>query len=201
MNVKKAAFLSFLLFASTASFGAECTKQSDLLVTKVDSSKKTTMFALTGGQSVKAEDLNEFDFVVKTYSLNDKGELSLVTGSVTAGNTVYKTIYAFNQYKTVDGKRYGVSIRMQIDFVAKNAAASFANLFGLLGVKGSTDTLDGTISLSAHGMKNSKAAFVLPVPARIDDSSAAQFLNYMTILKTLIAETNSVDPVELPECI
>jgi len=202
MSFKSIAALFYAcLFSSVTIAAADCKNIEQLRTNAISSTDRIAAFAGKANGPVNAEDLNEFDFVVKTYSLKDNGELSIITGSLTAGSTAYKTVYAFNQYKTVGGKRYGVSIRMHIDFIAKSASSSISNLFGLLGVKGSTDKIDGTISMFVHGMKNPKAAFILPVPSRIDDSSAAQFLNYMSILKTLISESNSVDPVELSDCI
>lgn len=193
-----------LLVAPLAAFAnAECPDVNSLQVRSVPATTKQQNFLLTATKTaVTQEDLNEIEFKLKTYQVTKEGTLTHVAGKISDKNSTYKTVYAFNQYKTAsDNKRYGVSIRLELDYRANKADVSVANLFGIFGVDGGSDKLDGTISMSIHGMKNPKAAYILPVPTKIDDTSATQFLNYMSFLKNMIGEANSIDPVELPTCI
>ena len=181
---------------------AECQTTDGLKSQAIADATKKTSFSLTGAKTnVAAEDLNEFEFTLKTYKATTGGVLTFVADSLTDTDATYKTLYVFNQYKMDGSEKYGVSIRLEFDFKAKTTGLSVANLFGLFGVKGTADKLDGTISMSVHGMKNPKAAYILPVPSKIDETSAAQFLNYMALVKSMIGEANSIDPVKLPSCI
>ncbi len=188
--------------ASQPALSGECTSTAQLLTTAIPAASKTALFSLSGTKAnVTADDLNEFEFFLKTYKKNTDGTINYIADSITDTEATYKTLYVFNQYKIDNNKKYGVSIRLEIDFKAKTSGFSVANLFGIFGVKGSADKFDGTIAMSVHGMRNQKAAYILPVPTKIDESSAAQFLNYMALVKSMISEANSVDPVELPLCI
>lgn len=203
--MKRGLFISMLgaaFLIPHVTVAAECKTTESLKSQTIAVAEKQSSFALMGAKTnVTAEDLNEFEFTLKTYKATTEGGLTFVADSLTDTDATYKTLYVFNQYKMEGREKYGVSIRLEIDFKAKNTGLSVANLFGLFGVKGTADKLDGTISMSVHGMRNPKAAYILPVPTKIDEASAAQFLNYMALVKSMIGEANSIDPVKLPSCI
>ncbi|HDR9357524.1 TPA: hypothetical protein QDB44_003411 [Burkholderia vietnamiensis] len=119
----------------------------------------------------------------------------------TYSGTKLLTIYSFKQYRSNGRQKYGISIRLDINYTSSGGAISLANLFGFLSANGNASKFDGQLSLSAHGLVNSKIAALLPVPAKLDDSAAAQYFGYMGALKGLITDQGTtIDPVQLSQC-
>lgn len=203
----------FLLSLSMLSncYAGRCNKIEDLSTYVAPKAQEIRAAFSRAGQgqvepAIRAEDLNEFGFIIKSYAVKNDGTLDSIYASSQVDTAYYKTIYSFVQYKTISDndnkKAYGVSIDLSIDIVNNSySAATGSVLKSIFSLAAKHDKFDSTISLSVHGMKSSKAAFALPISAKLNEDTATQYLNYMGILKTMISEENIVDPVELSSCI
>lgn len=187
-----------------------CTSRADLRNTAIDVSKARTLFvskvnltgtSITKDMQINADQLNEFEATLTTYEVLENGTLKLLTNTASASGQDFLTIYSFKQYRTKDDKKYGISIRLDVNYKSSNGAITLDNIFGFLSANGSASKFKGNLSLSAHGLVNPKIALLLPVPAKLDDSAAAQYFSYMGALKGLITDKDTmIDPVELSEC-
>lgn len=150
---------------------------------------------------ISGDQLNEFEATLTTYEVQEGGTLKLLTNTASASGTDFLTIYSFKQYRSDGDKKYGISIQLNVNYKSSNGAISLDNIFGFLSANGSASKFKGNLSLSAHGLVNPKIALLLPVPAKLDDSAAAQYFSYMGALKGLITDKDTtIDPVELSPC-
>ncbi|HDR8949283.1 TPA: hypothetical protein QDA71_006372 [Burkholderia vietnamiensis] len=188
-----------------------CTTPTELLNKAVPVSEAKVLFAsnvenvaavaTTKDLKINGDQLNEFEASLTTYEVKADGTLKLLTNSASASGTKLLTIYSFKQYRSNGRQKYGISIRLDINYTSSGGAISLANLFGFLSANGNASKFDGQLSLSAHGLVNSKIAALLPVPAKLDDSAAAQYFGYMGALKGLITDQGTtIDPVQLSQC-
>ncbi|MCT7297753.1 hypothetical protein N5I84_16420 [Ralstonia sp. CHL-2022] len=200
-----------LTWAANAAPAQQCTTQAALQnqSIKVDEAKalfvpkaqNLTSTSTTKDLLISGDQLNEFEATLTTYEVKADGTLKVLTNSASAEGQDFLTIYSFKQYRSDGSNKYGISIRLDITYHSSSGAISLPNLFGFLSSGGNTSKFQGTLSLSAHGLVNSKIAALLPVPAKLDDSAAAQYFSYMGALKGLITDKDTtIDPVLLSPC-
>jgi|GEM_PF-1796882 len=167
----------------------------------VPKAQNLTETATTKDMLISGDQLNEFEATLTTYEVQEGGTLKLLANTASASGTDFLTIYSFKQYRSNGDKKYGISIRLDVNYKSSNGAISLDQIFGFLSANGSASKFKGNLSLSAHGLVNPKIALLLPVPAKLDDSAAAQYFSYMGALKGLITDKDTtIDPVELSPC-
>ena len=184
-----------------------CSASKDLLNNKIDVDKAIALFApnaknvvATKNLNINGDQLNEFEATLTTYEVKEGGVLKLLTNTASAEGQDFLTIYSFKQYRSDGNDKYGISIRLDINYHSRSGAISLPNL-GVLSASGSASKFQGYLSLSAHGLVNPKIAALLPVPAKLDESAAAQYFSYMGALKGLITDKDTtIDPVKLSQC-
>jgi len=187
----------------------QCTTSKELLNTAVAVTDLKALFApnaqnvaTTKNLNINGDQLNEFEATLTTYEVLEGGALKLLENGVTAEGKDFLAIYAFKQYRSDGDKKYGISIRLDVNYQSSSGTMSLANLFGFLSANGNASKFKGNLSLSAHGLVNPKIAALLPVPAKLDDSAAAQYFSYMGALKGLITDKDTIiDPVQLSQCV
>ncbi|VVE52377.1 hypothetical protein PIN31009_04741 [Pandoraea iniqua] len=188
-----------------------CNSEASLLNTSVNASQLKPLFApeknltstsTVGELQIKPEQLNELETTLTTYQVSGDGKLDVVVGQASASGNEFLTIYSFKQYLSDGGKKYGISIEMRLHYISKSGSISLSNLFGFLSASGNANKFDGSISLSVHGIGNTKTAALLPMPSKLDDSAAALYFSYMGTLKSLITDQGTqILPVILSECL
>lgn len=171
-----------------------------LFVTRAMTVEEKNAFNSALGKPLGVNNLNEFEFSLKLYKDEGAGRLSYLGSSATVDAGNYKMIYAFQQYLTEGYDKYGVSIRLEINFSTKGKKLDIGSIPGL-SASASKSTISGNISMSVHGLVTPKAAYILPIPTSLNEASASQFLNYMGILKTMISEADAIQPVKLSPCV
>ncbi|CAJ0802484.1 hypothetical protein LMG19083_03734 [Ralstonia psammae] len=200
-----------LTWAAGASAAQQCTTQAALQNKSIKVEEAKALFVpkaqnLTATSTTKdllinGDQLNEFEATLTTYEVKADGTLTVLTNSASAEDKDFLTIYSFKQYRSDGNNKYGISIRLDINYHSSSGAISLANLFGFLSASGNASKFKGNLSLSAHGLVNPKIAALLPVPAKLDDSAAAQYFSYMGALKGLITDKDTtIDPVLLSPC-